>query len=252
MPSTVKKLDSNMLKLIAIIAMTIDHVAWTLYPEFPCEFIPVVMHIIGCLTCPIMCYFIAEGYHYTRDVNRYTCRLFGFALISHFAYMFAFADAAGWQIFVPFANGELTGQTSVMWPLAWGLVALRIVNSDRIKQNWFKVICVLLICGITFGSDWGFFPVLFILAIGMNRGDFKKQMLWFSASLLLLVVATCFAMNPFRGIIKLSCLLTIPLFMLYNGKRGKNPTVNKVMKWLFYIYYPLHLFIIGIIRVMLH
>ena len=43
-------------------------------------------------------------------------------------------------------------------------------------------------------------------------------------------------------------VLAIPLLALYNGRRGKNPTVNRVMKWLFYIYYPLHLFILGLIQ----
>ncbi len=42
------------------------------------------MHIIGRITCPIMCYCIAEGYHYTRNIRKYTARLFVFALISHF------------------------------------------------------------------------------------------------------------------------------------------------------------------------
>ena len=45
--------------MIAIIAMTIDHIA-----------------------CPIMCYFIAEGYHYTKNINKYTRRLFVFSLVS--------------------------------------------------------------------------------------------------------------------------------------------------------------------------
>ena len=48
--------------------------------------------------------------------------------------------------------------------------------------------------------------------------------------------------------IQLCVVLAIPLLALYNGKRGKNPAVNKVMKWLFYIYYPLHLAVIGFIQ----
>ncbi|MBO5298938.1 MAG: hypothetical protein J6B51_02525, partial [Clostridia bacterium] len=40
----------------------------------------------------------------------------------------------------------------------------------------------------------------------------------------------------------------IPVLLMYNGKRGKNQTANKIMKWSFYIYYPLHLFIIGLIQ----
>ena len=86
------RLDSNMIKLIAIIAMTVDHIAWAVFPGYPAALLPVVMHLIGRITCPVMCYFIAEGFHYTRDVRKYTARLFIFAVISHFAYIFASND----------------------------------------------------------------------------------------------------------------------------------------------------------------
>ena len=56
-----KTLNANTIKLIAILAMTIDHVAWLLFPGYPKDALPVVMHIVGRLTCPIMCFFIAEG-----------------------------------------------------------------------------------------------------------------------------------------------------------------------------------------------
>ena len=87
-----KSLDSNMIKIIAIIAMSIDHITWMIYPGYPKEIIFIILHIIGGITCPIMCYFIAEGYHYTKDINKYTKRLFVFAFISHFVYVFASMD----------------------------------------------------------------------------------------------------------------------------------------------------------------
>lgn len=49
-----KKMDANTIKLIAVIAMTIDHVTWMIYPGYPKEFVPILLHIIGRLTCPIM------------------------------------------------------------------------------------------------------------------------------------------------------------------------------------------------------
>ena len=55
-------LSSNAIKLIAIAAMTVDHIAWAVFPGYPKEFLPLLMHIIGRITCPIMCYCIAESY----------------------------------------------------------------------------------------------------------------------------------------------------------------------------------------------
>lgn len=50
------------------------------------------------------------------------------------------------------------------------------------------------------------------------------------------------------GLMQMAVVLSIPLLRLYNGERGK----AKGMKWFFYCYYPLHLFVCGIVRVALH
>ncbi len=63
-----KRLNSNHLKLIAIIAMTVDHFTDLFYPGFPIAVLPIAMHLIGRLTAPIMWFFIAEGYHYTKNI----------------------------------------------------------------------------------------------------------------------------------------------------------------------------------------
>ena len=49
---------------------------------------------------------------------------------------------------------------------------------------------------------------------------------------------------------QMGVVLSIPVIKLYNGERGKNAAVNKFMKWFFYIYYPLHLFIIGLVQLL--
>lgn len=242
-----KILNSNQLKLIAIIAMTVDHIAWAMFDGYPSAFLPLVMHIIGRLTCPIMCYFIAEGYHYTRNINKYTFRLFAFAFISHFAYIFASNDFIDFRSFIPFYYGNFLNQTSVMWSLAWGLVMLRIADSKRIKSI-YKVLLVILICIITLPSDWSCIAALCIMAIGTNRGDFRKQMSWMIFYVALYSLVYFFAIDKAYGILQMGVVLSIPVIAMYNGKRGKNPKINKFMKWFFYIFYPLHLFVIGLIN----
>ena len=66
-----KKLNSNHLKLIAIIAMTIDHIADLIYPGMPNNIISNILHIIGRLTAPIMFFFICEGFYYTKNLKKY-------------------------------------------------------------------------------------------------------------------------------------------------------------------------------------
>ncbi|HBK01869.1 MAG TPA: hypothetical protein DDY77_02410 [Clostridiales bacterium] len=89
---------------------------------------------------------------------------------------------------------------------------------------------------------------LCVLAIGFNRGDVKKQVIWRFLFVSAYVVVYVFSINVVYGLIRLCVFLAVPLLFLYNGKRGKNEKVNKFMKWFFFIYYPLHLFIIGLIK----
>ena len=242
-----KIFNSNQIKLIAILAMTVDHLAWLLFPGYSEEVIPVAMHIIGRITCPVMCYCVAEGYHHSKNLAGYTQRMFLFAFVSHFAYIFASADFVDWRSFIPFYYGSVLNQTSVMWPLAWGLVMLRVAYSERIRGA-LKPVLVILICLITFPSDWSCIASLCILAFGTNRGDVKKQMLWMVFYVALYAAVYFFALDRAYGLIQMAVVLAVPLIMMYNGQRGSNKRINKAMKWLFYLYYPLHLLIIGWIQ----
>lgn len=239
-------LDANAIKTIAIIAMTIDHIAWLLFPGYARGVLPVLLHIIGRITCPVMCYFIAEGYHYTKNIDRYTRRLFVFSVISHFAYIF-FGNYHDGKSFIPFYYGSFLNQTSVMWPLAWGLVMLRIADSSKLRE-WIKPVLIIGICVITFPSDWSCIASLWILAFGTNRGNLRTQMFWMLFYAVMYAAVYCFALDPVYGLIQLAVVLAIPVIGTYNGRPGKSRNGNRIMKYAFYLYYPLHLFILGWIQ----
>ncbi len=236
-----KKLNANQLKAVAMTAMTLDHFASVIWPGYGKQWWLLLIHICGRLAAPIFWYFIAEGYHYTRNWKRYGARLLIFAIVSHFAYNFAFGIP-----FVPFQT-TVFNQTSVIWSLFWGLVALAVFDSKRLK-DWQKTVFLLGICLITFCSDWSCIAVMAILHIGQNRGNFKKQMagmmIWVSFYALVYVLF----IDPVYGLIQLLTCLTIPFLAAYNGQKGS----WKGMKWLFYLYYPLHLILCGILRLVLH
>lgn len=237
-------LNANAMKTIAIIAMTIDHVAWLLFPGYPRDWLPIALHMIGRVTCPIMCYFIAEGYHHTKNIGCYTRRLFVFAVLSHFAYVFFSAEFVDWKSFIPFYHGAFLNQTSVMWSLAWGLVMLRIAHQPSIKEP-VKYLLILGICLITLPSDWSCIASLCILAFGTNRGAFKKQMLWMFFYVAMYAAVYFFALDPVCGVLQMGVVLAIPVLAMYNGQRGRSPKSNKMIQYAFYIYYPLHLALLG-------
>lgn len=233
-----KKLNSNHLKMIAIIAMTVDHAADLMFPGFPAEPTAVILHIIGRLTAPIMWFFVCEGFHHTRNLRRYLLRMLVFALISHFAYCFAFGIN-----YVPFASGVFN-QTSVIWPLFWAIVSLWLLNSAAMIKTWQKWILLILINLITFPSDWSCIAVMAIVSMYSHRGHLKKQMgsmmFWVS----IYSIVSFFCVSKVYAVIQLGVILVYPLLKQYNGRKG---TANW-MKWFFYLYYPAHLFIVGLIR----
>ena len=247
MPTIRRTYNANVLKLLAIAAMTVDHIAWWLFPGYPRQALPLVLHLIGRITCPIMCYFIAEGYHYTRNIRKYTLRLFLFALISHFPYLYASMEFTGWRSFLPFSNGSVLNQTSVLWGLAWGLVMLRVAESPNITKKPLTVLLVLGICVVSFPADWSCIAPLVVLSFGSNRGNPRAQAFWLVFYTALYALVYALALDPVYGLLQMGVVLAIPILRRYNGQRGPNRTVNAFLKWFFYLYYPLHLLVIGLL-----
>ncbi len=97
---------------------------------------------------------------------------------------------------------------------------------------------------MSFPADWSCVAPLTILFMWMNKDSFKNQMIAMFLMVISYVIVYFFAIDKVYAILQFGVVLAIPLLYFYNGERGKNAVVNKIFKWLFYIYYPLHLLII--------
>lgn len=228
------KLSKDTLKLIAIIAMTIDHILWLIFPYNNLLF---YFHIIGRITLPIMCFFIAEGYIHTKNLKKYFGRMVIFTIISHFAYNFAFNIP-----YIPFKNGFLN-QTSVMLALTLS-IAFIYVKESKIK-NIYKFPILILILIISIPSDYMFVPILMTYCMYKymnNREKFIKSFVYIQ--LIYSIYLMLFIYIPL-GIVQIFSIFTIVLLKLYdNSKRSK-------LKYFFYLYYPIHLVLIGMIAKLL-
>lgn len=245
-----KGLSSDALKLIAAAAMLIDHIAWAFVPKETAA--AVIMHTVGRLTAPIMCYFIAEGYYHTRNLYRYMARLGIFAVISQIPFLMSEVLSAPPLLI---KNGELwfnpelfTPSFNVYFTLFLGLIALHIWKTEKHKPT--KVFVIIGICYIALLGDWICFSVLWILFFGIYRDNAKMQIIFYYCialcSALAVLIPKISGGEPLWYSVWLSGLIFPPLlFSCYNKKRGKSGTVGK---WLFYCFYPLHLFVIGIIK----
>lgn len=221
MPVQTKKysgLTGNQLKIIAMIAMTCDHVGLQLFPDV------LLLRIIGRLALPIYAYMIAEGCRYTRNRKKYLLRLF--------------LLAAGCQVVYFFAMGSLYQCILVTFSLSVCLICA-IDNTQERTDLGSRLLALGVFCAVLFlcvglplllpgfEIDYGFFGVLLPVLIYFGKPSHHFLL----AGLLLL----CFA----YGGIQWWCLAAIPLLGQYNDQRGKYP-IGK----LFYIYYPLHLVVI--------
>lgn len=237
-----KGLNANHLKLIAIIAMTADHIADLFYPGFPVQPLPIILHLIGRLTAPIMWFFVCEGFYYTRNAKKYMLRMFIFAVISHFAYCFSFGIDP-----VPFRSG-IFNQTSVMYPLFISVVVLWLEHEEKRMNKYLKhIILFLLICS-AFPADWSCIAVLAIISMYKKRGDLKGQMKMMLLWVFFYGLISFFFVSKVYALELIGVLMVYPVLKMYNDQKGKAGW----MKMFFYIYYPLHLVVIGIIRILMY
>lgn len=233
-PKRKSGITADLLKLIAIIAMVIDHIAWAFVPFGSVA--GQAMHVIGRLTAPIMCFMVAEGYAHTRDPIKYAKRLGLFALISHIPYIYF--ESGGFPVI---------HQTSVMFPLFLGLVALIVRDSPKYEIA-VKNMMLLIICLVAMIGDWGATAVIWIQVFYSFRHNRKEQMKYFSivsAVMIVLNIIVNASMGGFWGsLFQLGVFLAVPLLMKYNGvKKG-----GKAYKWFFYIFYPAHLLVLAVLR----
>ena len=223
-------LTGNQLKILALIAMTFDHIGYHLLPQY------LVLRIVGRLAMPIFAWMIAEGCEYTKNRARYFLTMLAFGLVSQVVMWFA-AESLMQCIFITFSMSILLISVLDLANRKRGFFTLCLLG---ITMGAICYICVFLpkdIPHLGFSVDYGIYGVLLPVAIYLGRTKPEKLML---AAVVLIPTAIRY------GSVQWYALLSLPLLALYNGKRGKAR-----MKYLFYIYYPLHTAVIyGIAYIM--
>lgn len=146
-------LSANAVKYYAIFAMLIDHIAWLFVDTN--SVLGCIMHLIGRTTAPIMTYFIVEGFHYTRNINKYLARLAIFAAVSWLPFLFM-----EYGTFSPFmtVDGKMyfNPAQGVIYTFFMALLALKTVHSESISKA-AKVVIVIGLCLVSEIGDWFFF-----------------------------------------------------------------------------------------------
>lgn len=238
-------LSACSIKYFAVLAMLIDHIAWCFVDT--ASLLGTVMHIIGRIAAPVMTYFLVEGYHHTRDVNKYILRLGIFAVLSNIPYIYMEYGVLSPIVHSSTGSVRFIYYQGVLYTFFLTVLALKMVHSPDMNSA-AKLITVALFCLAALIGDWYFFPIIWALLFDRYRGSFTKQAQAFAISSLImmtgyLILKKCFASELFQYAVLLAL---IPLYY-YNGNRGQLLGKN-ADKWFFYIFYPLHMLILGIIK----
>ena len=177
-----------------------------------------IMHYIGRIAFPLFAFLITEGFTHTHDRKKYGINLLTFALISELPWNLVHTG----ELFYSRQNVFFTLLLGYM-----GLCAIDLYKNDH-KKLIITLACLLGV-SLVLRADYTCFGFGFILLLYILKDRYMMA-----------ILGCC--MLPSRWI---GGLAFIPILM-YNGQRGFAKA--KWTKYAFYIFYPLHLLALYLIR----
>ena len=248
------------LKIIALVLMLLDHVA-----EF-IPGIPIWFHWLGRISAPLFMYCMAWGFYYTRNRKKYLLRMYGSGV------GMGIIDIICNNIYpdpVSYVNNNIFVTLFLAGVIVW---LMEVVKTDKKKGTLLIILFAVyqlittVVCTITSQLSSLYGMGMFVGAISanliFNEGSFifvflgvllyfnkedKKRLIIAYGSFCLVYFALEWTSTPgitamFYQNFQWMMIAALPLMLLYNGEKGIG------LKYLFYIFYPLHivlLFFIG-------
>ena len=230
-----KCLPQEMLKLIACITMLVDHFGYAIVPRLPVPYMAELYYtcrIIGRIAFPIYCFLLVEGMGHTRDPYRYVLRLFGGVLLAEIPFDFLFEGGFSWSY------------QSVMVTLTLG--ALMLLCMQRTEKNWLKWLLILpfaLVAELTC-CDYGAGGIAMIAVFALIPQRLTQA---------LALVLVNWLVIPSAGILVLGFPISVQLFALLalipvGRYSGQKLTHSRMVQWGFYLFYPIHIFALWMLR----
>lgn len=230
------------LHIMAMVFMLCDHLWGTSFVNHD------IFTCIGRLTFPIYAFLLVEGYFHTGNLKKYVQRLLLFAVISEIP----FNLVMGGRLFFPIHQ-------NVLWSFLLSIGLIHWNEKAKEEPIWKRIpvgiatVCVAYIGGIITFADYYNAGIFMVLTFYVFRG---KKWWHYLGQLLCMWYINCEMLGGFGYEIKLfgdthfiarqgfALLALIPIW-LYQGKQGYH---SKKLQYLYYLFYPLHLLILGIIK----
>ena len=235
-----KVLNRDAIKYIAMLTMLLNHIAHIFLT--PGTVLYEVFEDVGYFTAPIMCFFLAEGYHYTSSKIEYGRRLLLFAVISQIPYELAFHY----------------GNLNMIYTLLCCFLIL--VAMENINGLWLRsAVCIALTLASAVG-DWSLLAAIYTMLFYKSKDNPKRIAVGYGIAYLIFVpfqiqnymysisgIRTTDAVvhGLIAGVGILAAAVVVLVF--YNGERAKKG--RKFSQWFFYIFYPAHLMVLYLIKI---
>ena len=256
-------LSALFLRGVAVLLMLCDHLALSLSGTLP----PLLFYILrgfGRVAFPLFAFLTVNGYHHTHSPRRYALRLLLFALLSEPCFD-RFLHRTWW-----YPKGQ-----NVFFTLLLGLLAIMLYDAcqKRHRHGWLLgclgILAALLGCRLL-ATDYGIFGVALIVALHFAREKRRWQCL--AVALFAMRKAGIFyaryicaalpffsrfvssppktPVPPLFDLLTLGAAAALLPLLFYKGKKGKtpqSPVARRVLQYGFYLFYPLHLLVLGLL-----
>lgn len=223
------KFSGAQLKWFAFVLMVAEHFG-TWVPVLP-EELSFALKILGRLVAPIFAFLVVEGWRHTRNRPRYLLRLYGAGIVM----------ALGTQLLGGYLTSSYPGTPwltyNIFLSLAFGISVvgcLEVLGNRRLFSfPWIGagLLIPFLLVGSA-ASEGSFLMLGILLAFGLLAPHRPAQLVGFS---LTSVVSVLLLQYPLWQLCMLAAI--VPL-ALYSGEAG-----NRRGAWVFYVGYPLHLWV---------
>lgn len=218
----------DFLKLVAIVAMTADHVSAYLMEHGTIAY--EICQFFGNFTIVIMSYFIAQGLKYTHSVRRYAIRMLVWAVISQLPYYLLRHDSG----------------LNVLVTLLGSLIAIYLLD----RKGWdYFILAFVVFLPISLFSDWVFLPLIFTI-IFYEADKYDKK--WLPIVLLpgvMFIIRLLISSGSIARYISEAVAFAIITSIIYLLRdRTEIKVEGKLPGFVFYAYYPMHLFAILIFQ----
>lgn len=242
----VKIIDRDQLKYIAAVFMFVGHFLTYTVKELHFLGLPSVaaktlMYSVY-IAPPIFMFFISEGFYYTKSKAQYAVRLLITGIITQFAFVLANTGRMDWNMFLCSGNIILTL-----------LISLCVLMIYKSKWNVFsRVFLMLVLIGVTYlwNMEWAVLAPLMVFAFYGLRNRPVWRFVVYEIFMLGYVAVTMGGLTALTQNLCFLLAVQIPIIVLsffYSGKRGKYPSFSK---YFFYIFYPAHMLLIFVVKLL--